>query len=90
VVAAAGDLVEDGIVASLERPGGNITGQILRDLELSGKRLELLKETVLHIAHVAVLTDPNVAGDRRVPMTSQAKAAQLGTTQSPIVFVAAG
>src|SRR5882672_5342522 len=39
VVAVAGDLVELGIVASLARPGGNITGQILRDHELAGKRL---------------------------------------------------
>jgi putative ABC transport system substrate-binding protein len=44
VVAVSGDLVAEGIVASLAHPGGNITGQNLRDPELAGKRLELLKE----------------------------------------------
>jgi putative ABC transport system substrate-binding protein len=43
---SADDLEHLGIVASLARPGGNITGQILRDLELVGKRLEMLKKAV--------------------------------------------
>jgi putative ABC transport system substrate-binding protein len=46
VVMSADDLEHLGIVASLARPGGNITGQILRDLELVGKRLEMLKKAV--------------------------------------------
>jgi putative ABC transport system substrate-binding protein len=57
IVQAVGvDLEELGLVASLARPGGNITGQSLRDRELAGKRLELLKEAVHTITHVAVLT----------------------------------
>src|SRR5215471_2280310 len=52
VVMVAGDLVHLGIVASLARPGGNITGQILQDLELAGKRLELLKDAVPTITQV--------------------------------------
>jgi putative ABC transport system substrate-binding protein len=58
VVAIGPDLVERGLVASLAQPSGNITGQILRDAELAGKRLELLKDAVPTITHVAVLVNP--------------------------------
>jgi putative tryptophan/tyrosine transport system substrate-binding protein len=51
---AAGDAVGSGFVASLARPGGNITGLSNLRPELSGKRLELLKETVSRLSHVAV------------------------------------
>ena len=57
VVAAAGDLVEEGIVESLARPGGNITGQILPDVELAGKRLEMLKEAAPTITYTAILVN---------------------------------
>jgi putative ABC transport system substrate-binding protein len=60
VMAVGGDLVELGLVASLAQPGGNITGQILRDGELGGKRLELLKDAVPRISQVAFLIDPNM------------------------------
>jgi putative ABC transport system substrate-binding protein len=52
------DLVEEGLVTSLARPNGNLTGMELRDSELLGKRLELLKEAVPTISRVAVLVDP--------------------------------
>ena len=58
VVTVGPDLVDLGLVASLAHPSGNITGQILRDAELAGKRLELLKDAVPTITHVAVLVDP--------------------------------
>ena len=54
----AGDPVVSGLVASLARPGGNITGLTILSPELSGKRLELLKEAFPRISHVAVLLDP--------------------------------
>ena len=50
--------VEAGLVESLARPGGNVTGLTILNRELSGKRLELLKETVPKLARVAVLYDP--------------------------------
>jgi putative ABC transport system substrate-binding protein len=51
-----GDPVKAGLVASLARPGGNITGLFARSVELSGKRLELLAEVIPGIKRVAVLT----------------------------------
>jgi putative ABC transport system substrate-binding protein len=59
IIAGLGiDPVEGGFVDSLARPGGNITGITNLTRELSGKRLELLKEAVPKIARVAVLYDP--------------------------------
>jgi ABC-type uncharacterized transport system substrate-binding protein len=51
----SGDPVADGIVTSLARPGGNITGLIPLTPELSGKRLELLKETLPKLSRLAVM-----------------------------------
>jgi putative tryptophan/tyrosine transport system substrate-binding protein len=52
------DPVEAGLIESLARPGGNITGVTTLSRELGGKRLELLKEAVPKVARVAVLYDP--------------------------------
>jgi ABC-type uncharacterized transport system substrate-binding protein len=53
-----GDPVGTGIVASLARPGGNITGLTTLSPELDGKRLELLKETLPGLSHVVALRGP--------------------------------
>ncbi len=58
VMAAGGDAVADGLVASLARPGGNITGSTFFGPELSAKRLEILKDAVPGLASVAVLLNP--------------------------------
>jgi putative tryptophan/tyrosine transport system substrate-binding protein len=55
VMATVGDPVAQGIVSNLARPGGNITGFSLLSLELSSKRLELLKEIVPAVRRVGVL-----------------------------------
>ena len=52
------DLVEAGLIESLARPGGNVTGFTNLTRELGGKRLELLKEAVPKVARVAVLYEP--------------------------------
>jgi putative tryptophan/tyrosine transport system substrate-binding protein len=55
VMAAAGDPVASGLVPSLARPGGNVTGMSLMAPDLGGKRLELLKEVLPRLSRVAVL-----------------------------------
>ena len=59
----ASDPVGDGLVASLARPGGNITGLSSVSRDLDGKRLELLKETIPKLSRVGVLIDPNDASN---------------------------
>ena len=54
------DPVEAGLIESLARPGGNVTGFTNLSVELGGKRLELLKEAVPKLARVAVLYDPAI------------------------------
>ena len=55
VMTAAGDPLGSGLVASLARPGGNVTGMSLMAPDLGGKRLELLKDVVPRLTRVAVL-----------------------------------
>ena len=61
IMAYDSDPVESGIVASLARPGGNITGLTSLAAELSAKRLELLKQTVPKLTRVAVFGNPSEA-----------------------------
>jgi putative tryptophan/tyrosine transport system substrate-binding protein len=58
VIAAGGDPVGSGLVASLARPGGNITGNSTLSPELNAKRLELIKEVLPKASRVAVLWNP--------------------------------
>jgi putative ABC transport system substrate-binding protein len=78
VVAAAVDLVGSGIVASLARPGGNITGLSVIDVDISGKQLELLKVFSPTLSRVAVLLNPGNAANPAVFKHVQASAPQLG------------
>jgi putative ABC transport system substrate-binding protein len=61
VIVAGGDPVETGLVASLARPGGNVTGLTRFERPLTTKRLQLLKETIPTISRVAVLWGMNPA-----------------------------
>ena len=54
-----GDPVERGLVASLARPGGNVTGVVSLNSDLTGKRLELVKQMLPHTTRVGVLRDPH-------------------------------
>jgi putative ABC transport system substrate-binding protein len=56
---SVGDPVDAGFVVSLARPGGNITGVSNQAVEITGKWIELLKETVPTISNVAVLWNPS-------------------------------
>ena len=64
IVFVAGDPVGSGLVTSLARPGGNVTGLSSLGPELVGKRLELLKQTVPGVDRVAVLREPVALGER--------------------------
>jgi ABC-type uncharacterized transport system substrate-binding protein len=64
VFTAVADPVTDGLVTSLARPGGNVTGLSSLAPELAGKRLELLKQAVPGLTRVAVLWQPGAFGDR--------------------------
>jgi len=64
VFATAGDPVTTGLVTSLARPGGNVTGLSNLNPELVGKRLEQLKQAVPGVSHVAVLWHPGFLGER--------------------------
>jgi len=67
------DPVSSGLVTSLARPGGNITGLTILAPELSGKRLELLKEAVPNVTRVAFLWNP--ANPAQAPQWREAQAA---------------
>jgi putative tryptophan/tyrosine transport system substrate-binding protein len=95
VIGSAADLVGQGLVASLARPGSNITGLELDDELLVGKRFELLKAATPAIARVAVLVNPaNPAFDRLLrDATAQTRTLglqlQLIEARAPDVFDAA-
>jgi putative ABC transport system substrate-binding protein len=78
VIAVGNELVEQGLVASLARPGGNLTGLELRDVELMGKQLELFTEAVPTISRVAVLVDPAIPPHAGVPANIAREAQALG------------
>jgi putative ABC transport system substrate-binding protein len=61
VMIAVGDPVGTGIIASLNRPGGNITGLTSISPELEGKRIELLREVIPKLSHIAVMWNPKNA-----------------------------
>ena len=95
------DPVEAGIVDSLARPGGNVTGISLLTRELGGKRLELFKEAVPKVARVAVFYDPASPGSVRdvkevLPVAARALKLTLqpwevrGTDDFDRVFAAMG
>ena len=78
------DPVRAGLVASLARPGGNVTG-FSSDTggEINGKRLELLKETLPNLSRVGILFNPDVTSIHRLASTREAARA-LGLTLVPV------
>ncbi len=84
VIGNAGDPVGTGLVASLARPGGNVTGLSVLNTELSGKRLELLKEVVPRLSRVAVLLNPANPINPLQVAEIQSAALALGVTLLPL------
>jgi putative ABC transport system substrate-binding protein len=78
VMASAGDPVAMGLIASLPRPGGNVTGLTQISTDLTGKRLELLKEVAPGVSRLAVLWNPADPTSVLTWREIQAPARQLG------------
>src|SRR5215471_10104038 len=72
------DPVQSGLIESLAHPGANLTGITPISEELSGKRLELLKETVVKLVRVAVLWDPKAPSSDQTFKNLQPSASALG------------
>ena len=72
------DPVGTGIVASLARPGGNITGLTTLSAELNGKRLELLKETLPRLSHVVAIRGPGPRSSEVILKETEVVARSLG------------
>ena len=83
VMVAAGDPVQAGFVASLARPGGNITGMTFLTRELAAKRLEILKEVLPTASRVAVLWNPDNPGALDDFNATQAAATRLKLNLQP-------
>ena len=78
VFGTSGEPVESGFVDSLARPGGNMTGMTWLSFELVGKRLELLKEAAPRVSRVAILSNPQHAGEQRELRETQNAARAIG------------
>jgi putative ABC transport system substrate-binding protein len=82
------DPVGFALVESLARPGGNVTGLSLMAIDLSGKRLGLLKEAVPNLSRVALLTDPRDPFNQRTIKANQVAAEALGISLWPAEITA--
>jgi putative ABC transport system substrate-binding protein len=85
IMAGVSDPVGTGFVASLARPGGNITGLSLQSPELSGKRLELLKEVVPKLSRVAFLVHGQDPGHQLFVKEAKEASRSLGIQVQPLV-----
>jgi putative ABC transport system substrate-binding protein len=84
VMVAVADPVRAGLVASLARPGANITGLSLLTPELSGKRLQLIVEIAGRARRVAYLANPDNSSSEVFAEETQAAAAELGVQLQPL------
>ena len=80
VFAAAGDPVGTGLVASLARPGGNVTGLSMQQTDLAAKRLELLREVVPTLRRLAILANAGNPVTLRDMREVEAAAGTFGLT----------
>ena len=84
VMATSADAVGGGLVKSLRRPGGNVTGVTIMLAEMTAKRLQLLKEVAPQVSRVAVLWDPAIPWHR--DMLKEIEATAPGLRLRPIVI----
>jgi putative ABC transport system substrate-binding protein len=84
ILAASADILSTGLVKSLSRPGGNVTGLTFVPEDTVGKRLEILKEIVPNLKQVAVLYNPDANPEQVVAL--RPVAAKLGVSLSVVEF----
>jgi putative tryptophan/tyrosine transport system substrate-binding protein len=84
VMVIANEPVRQGLIASLARPGGNVTGLSQMNVQLTGKQLELLKDTVPGLSRVAFLWNPTVSHRAYELQESEAAAQALGLHAQPL------
>ena len=78
VMSTVNDPVGSGLVASLARPGGNVTGLTVMSPDLAGKQLQLLKEVIPKVSRVALLRNPDNPADTALLREAEAAAQALG------------
>ncbi len=78
IVMSSADPVGAGLVASLGRPGGNVTGTLIPLIELAAKRMQMLRELVPGLARVTVLWNPNAITTKEQTEATVAAATELG------------
>jgi putative tryptophan/tyrosine transport system substrate-binding protein len=84
VMVAGADPVGAGFIASLARPGGNVTGTAISPPEIAGKLLQLLKEVVPHARRVAVIVNPDFPGMAAYAQEFDVGAHGLGVTTQAV------
>jgi putative ABC transport system substrate-binding protein len=84
IMASPGDPVATGLIASISRPGGNVTGLTQMSTDLDGKRLQLLKEIAPNVARVAVLWNPRDPISALTWQQLHSPARQLGFELHPL------
>jgi putative ABC transport system substrate-binding protein len=84
VFAIAPDPVRGGLVPSLARPGGNVTGQSIQSIELAGKRLALLREIVPHLRRLGILFNADFSQTVAEAEDVKATAGTLGLEVAPL------
>jgi putative ABC transport system substrate-binding protein len=90
IATGVADPVAAGLVASLARPGGNITGPAIISHELVGKELELLREIVPRVSRVAILWNPTNPGNVHQLRAAEAAAPAQGVRLQPVEVRAPG
>jgi putative ABC transport system substrate-binding protein len=90
VVVSVADPIGVGLVASLSRPGGNITGVTNIAAELIGKRLEILKELVPNVSKVAIFVNPDDPIAQPQLQAARPTAERLGVQLDPILNIRSG
>ena len=84
VMMAVGDAIGAGLVASLARPGGDVTGSTFLGPQIYAKQLEFLKEAVPHVARIAVLMNPDNPSNRTVLRELEGAAGSIKVSITPV------